>query len=560
MVNDFEYLPSCAIVDKIVLPSEFEDKPKEVHGCHACGHKGHTRPTCMRTQMSTGNKFQWADWCSESSDEETTESEHEEEISIAESEEDSWVCTAPTSAWINKDGVWYLDFAQAYEAYEEEEEEVLLLMGDFDEEYEDDGDEDAESLEFGTCPMCGDDGPIGYWCSECDVDTNMIYTSNAVVSTILEEDEESVMAFSEISYKIHLKSQVRWYISRTDPEVDVEKFISLVSNNLQKEQPVHLKRYFRSRMKVLEEMGIKTVRDIILSLHIIKVMSDKGFEMSDTEYDVILECGTEWLMNMYIRVPPPDSALMACDTMYDTAALHGCLKKIDNPTQIWMGDSGASCHMTCDDKGMYETSTINSPIRIGNGTTLRATKIGKKRVTVYQQDGSTQNIVLEGCKFVPGLWTNLFSITKALEHQWIISNDGIIISVRKGNIRITFDKIMPTHSGNLIGVEMRPRLDLDAALVVFEPGRVFDVNTLHSILGHVNEDVVRRTAAYYGIKVSGTFAPCFTCAVSNIKQRPIRKITTNTHVLQTGRTSFHGYWVYSVSLFWWFQILDPFGR
>ena len=103
MVNDFEYLPSCAIVDKIVLPSEFEDKPKEVHGCHACGHKGHTRPTCMRTQMSTGNKFQWADWCSESSDEETTESEHEEEISLAESEEDDWVCTAPTSAWINKD-------------------------------------------------------------------------------------------------------------------------------------------------------------------------------------------------------------------------------------------------------------------------------------------------------------------------------------------------------------------------------------------------------------------------------------------------------------------------
>ncbi len=252
--------------------------------------------------------------------------------------------------------------------------------------------------------------------------------------------------------------------------------------------------------------------------------------MTDDEYDVILEAGTEWLMNMHIREPRHDTALTVYDgtKLFDTAAIHGCTKKIDHLENIWMGDSGASCHMTCDEAGMFDTRAINSPIKIGNGTTLRATKIGKKRLTVLQKDGTTTDIVLEGCKFVPGLWTNLFSITKALENKWKISNEGLIISVRYGTNKITFDQIMPTHSGNLIGVEMKPRTEYDTAMIVFDQeGRAIDVNTLHRTLGHVNEDSVRRTASYYGIKVTGTFVPCYTCAISNIKQRPINKVTDN---------------------------------
>jgi glutaredoxin len=49
---------------------------------------------------------------------------------------------------------------------------------------------------------------------------------------------------------------------------------------------------------------------------------------------------------------------------------------------IWIGDSGASCHITCTDAGMYDCRRINSAVKIGNGKLLRVTKIGKKRMSI----------------------------------------------------------------------------------------------------------------------------------------------------------------------------------
>jgi hypothetical protein len=81
-------------------------------------------------------------------------------------------------------------------------------------------------------------------------------------------------------------------------------------------------------------------------------------------------------------------------------------------TDIWLGDTGASTHMTNNDDGMFDCKKINSTIRVGDGKSIKATKIGKKRVAVIQKDGTLHPLVLHDCKFVPDLWVNLFSITK----------------------------------------------------------------------------------------------------------------------------------------------------
>jgi hypothetical protein len=80
---------------------------------------------------------------------------------------------------------------------------------------------------------------------------------------------------------------------------------------------------------------------------------------------------------------------------------------------------------------------------------------------------------------------------------------------------------MPTDTGLLGGIEMIPRTDV--AMLVFEPGREIDINVLHSILGHVNEVVILKTAEYYNIKVCGDFKPCYVCSLSNIRQKPVCK-------------------------------------
>jgi hypothetical protein len=50
-------------------------------------------------------------------------------------------------------------------------------------------------------------------------------------------------------------------------------------------------------------------------------------------------------------------------------------KRVPN---VWVGDSGASCHMTCSDEGIFNCRVIKSSVKIGNGKELSATRIGDK--------------------------------------------------------------------------------------------------------------------------------------------------------------------------------------
>ena len=47
----------------------------------------------------------------------------------------------------------------------------------------------------------------------------------------------------------------------------------------------------------------------------------------------------------------------------------------------WIGDSGASCHITNDEKGMFNVIEIQESIQ-GSSGTMPATKKGKLGVTV----------------------------------------------------------------------------------------------------------------------------------------------------------------------------------
>jgi hypothetical protein len=106
-------------------------------------------------------------------------------------------------------------------------------------------------------------------------------------------------------------------------------------------------------------------------------------------------------------------------------------KKLNN--NLWLGDSGASCHMSFSDEGMFYCKTIRTPIKIADGKDLYATKIGKKKLLIKQKDGTTMDVILEHCKYVPGLWVNLFSISAALRNKWNISNEREIFILSKQN-------------------------------------------------------------------------------------------------------------------------------
>jgi hypothetical protein len=164
----------------------------------------------------------------------------------------------------------------------------------------------------------------------------------------------------------------------------------------------------------------------------------------------------------------------------------------------WLGDTGASCHLTNSDEGMFDVQVIKSPVKIGSGKSMTATKTRKKQMTVIPKDGSMQVILLTEVKYVPELWVNLFSIGKALQNGFNIGNKGIHIFLRKGNTKIVFDRIMPTSKGFVVGFGMMPatRASGNVAIVAMDKGKRVNVNALHKLLSHVAEGNARRTAKF----------------------------------------------------------------
>ena len=132
------------------------------------------------------------------------------------------------------------------------------------------------------------------------------------------------------------------------------------------------------------------------------------------------------------------------------------LDDYENNDNLWLADSGASTHMGKIQVGMFDVKEELTWIKIGDGKVLRSTKTGKLRCTVLQKDGSKHTIVLSPYKYVPRLWANMFSIMDSCANGWDISNEGRVLSLSKGDTRITFDRILKSSEGQLGAVEMVP--------------------------------------------------------------------------------------------------------
>jgi hypothetical protein len=143
----------------------------------------------------------------------------------------------------------------------------------------------------------------------------------------------------------------------------------------------------------------------------------------------------------------------------------------------WLGDSGALSHYVNNDVGMFDVTVISEPIKVGNGNCRIATKIGKLKRTIIQKDGTTSDVVLKDFKYVPELWVNLFSIGKALAGGFKIGKKGMmLLYLTKGSFKMTFDYLMATKKGYVMGIDMVPVANSIAK------GVQVDINALNSCL------------------------------------------------------------------------------
>jgi len=110
------------------------------------------------------------------------------------------------------------------------------------------------------------------------------------------------------------------------------------------------------------------------------------------------------------------------------------------PDNMWICDSGATCHMIGEDYGLTETKTIENEVIVGDGRKLKANKMGNLKVEFKQNNGESIEITLKDVKLVEGLKYNLFSLNSALKLGAKIRSEGEEIRIEKEGRTLKFDK------------------------------------------------------------------------------------------------------------------------
>ena len=295
--------------------------------------------------------------------------------------------------------------------------------------------------ELGFCFLCDNSGIAYEYCEACG-DLKSYYSPNSLLGDRLFADTE------EDSYRLELMN------SRTKHEMIAKVFLNdfeedQVRNNLTYalHRSVHKMHWItirnqsdwcRSAERALRKMRVHNTTELMTYMPSINNWLDEAMEqrfltkelmeMSKVGTTLLKEMGT----NAEINTSEEEYALVVGE--------ESALTTVEG--DVWIGDSGASCHLTNNEDGFVNWKYIDEHVRVGSGKTLKVTKVGDKKVRVYQKDGSTSVVTLKNVKFVPELWVNLLSIVVALKNGFSISNKGAIIQIEKDGAKIVFDEII----------------------------------------------------------------------------------------------------------------------
>jgi hypothetical protein len=69
----------------------------------------------------------------------------------------------------------------------------------------------------------------------------------------------------------------------------------------------------------------------------------------------------------------------------------------DNNSLTWIGDTGATSHMTNDNEGMFNIEPNNQQTVIGSGETMQAVKKGKLKLKATGENDEETKFILSIC-------------------------------------------------------------------------------------------------------------------------------------------------------------------
>jgi hypothetical protein len=204
-------------------------------------------------------------------------------------------------------------------------------------------------------------------------------------------------------------------------------------------------------------------------------------------------------------------------------SFHGNFKERDPNGRYLICDSGACGHYCKSDKGFFDVKDINEKITVGNSESMKEIKVGSLKCHVIQLNGSSVDVTLKEVKYVPGFSVNLFSISKALKNGFDLSNKGLMISLKKGSVSVTFDRVIKKVNGSISGIKMTI---YDPSVAYLAKGSLtaikeINVNKFHEMIGHCGVDRLRKTVNIHGLKFKGEFKVYEDCELAKVRQRNV---------------------------------------
>ena len=203
------------------------------------------------------------------------------------------------------------------------------------------------------------------------------------------------------------------------------------------------------------------------------------------------------------------------------------------PPDLWIGDTGASSHMTNSLEGLINLRASTAKVTVGDGEQLECEQVGDKTGVMELKNGEKKRLLLKDVKYVPKLHCNLISVSKLMSEGKELRGTKHAMKLYDGKRPVmTFDRKVSSGKGILYGIKIGPpnltlmksRRSHNGKIMI--NSRKISSTVAHRRLGHIGGHVLNATAKNLGWKlVGGVVNDCESCAIAKAKQKNVPKFT-----------------------------------
>lgn len=186
--------------------------------------------------------------------------------------------------------------------------------------------------------------------------------------------------------------------------------------------------------------------------------------------------------------------------------------------EIWIIDTGATCHSTGNGIGMINMKPTKSKTTVNNGQQAEAKAVGDIPFTTSDGlKGTMKNVkVIKGSPF------NLISGTKLLTLGFEMRGGKGHIECIKDDLKLRFDIKVMTPEGMVLATRLKRTATELGVAMTDKVVKTMSIQEAHEQFGHMSEEATRATAKALGITITrGTLKPCESCAIGKAKQKKV---------------------------------------